>query len=412
MMKILRLFIIFIFCTLTAPLLQAQMSFRLKSAPADLSVYFNDELIKPVSISGTIREYKISTAGTLRFSAPGYKSIVWNSAQLPVKRGQADIKLENEKGLLRYIGEYKTGSQPKSAFFSPDGKRLFVPLLNEKGVDVFRVLGQSLQYEKRLEPSNKKGFVEALVDERRREVWFSNLEEHMVYIYNMDTLELLSSASTGGNFPKVIAQTPDGALTVVSNWISMDISVFDSNTKKLLRRIPVGATPRGMAFSPDSSTMYAAIYDEAVIAVIDMNTYKVVKRWRFHEGEGAARHIIYRDEKLYVSDMFRGTVNIINPTTGALIKSTRVGYNINTIAISPDGKYVFASSRGKNNPVDYTVPGPDLGAVYMLNAQDLTLIEKVWGRNQPTGLAVSPDGKLLVFTDFLDANLELYAINN
>jgi len=388
------------------------MSFRLKSAPADLSVYFNDELIKPVSISGTIREYKISTAGTLRFSAPGYKSIEWNSAQLPVKRGQTDIKLENEKGLLRYIGEYKTGSQPKSAFFSPDGKRLFVPLLNEKGVDVFRVTGQSLQFEKRLEPSNKKGFVEALIDARRREVWFSNLEEHMVYIYNLDTLELITSASTGGNFPKVIAQTPDGALTVVSNWISMDISVFDSNTKKLLRRIPVGATPRGMAFSPDSSTMYAAIYDEAVIAVIDMNTYKVVKRWRFHEGEGAARHIIYRDDKLYVSDMFRGTVNIINPTTGVLIKSTRVGYNINTIAISPDGKYVFASSRGKNNPVDYTVPGPDLGAVYMLNAQDLTLIEKVWGRNQPTGLAVSPDGKLLVFTDFLDANLELYAINN
>jgi len=412
MKKIIRLFIIFIFCTLTAPLLQAQMSFRLKSAPADLNVYFNDTLIKPVSISGTIREYRIATAGTLRFSAPGYKSIEWNSAQLPVKKGQADIKLENEKGILRYIGEYKTGSQPKSAFFSPDGKRLFVPLLNEKGVDVFRVTGQSLQYEKRLEPSNKKGFVEALVDERRREVWFSNLEEHKVYIYNLDTLELISSQSTGGNFPKVIAQTPDGALTVVSNWISMDISVFDSDTKKLLRRIPVGATPRGMAFSPDSSTMYAAIYDEAVIAVVDMKTNKVTKRWRFHEGEGAARHIIYYGDKLYVSDMFRGTVNILNPTTGALLKSTRVGFNINTIAITPDGKYIFASSRGKNNPVDYTVPGPDLGAVYMLNAQDLTLIEKVWGRNQPTGLAVSPDGKLLVFTDFLDANLELYAIGN
>jgi sugar lactone lactonase YvrE len=46
----------------------------------------------------------------------------------------------------------------------------------------------------------------------------------------------------------------------------------------------------------------------------------------------------------------------------------------------------------------------------MLNPQDLTVIDKVWGRNQPTGLAVSPDGKLLAFTDFLDANLELYRI--
>jgi sugar lactone lactonase YvrE len=108
--------------------------------------------------------------------------------------------------------------------------------------------------------------------------------------------------------------------------------------------------------------------------------------------------------------MFRGTVNILNAATGALIKSARIGPNINTIIMSADGRYILASSRGRNNPVDYTIPGPDFGAVYMLNPRDLTVIEKVWGRNQPTGLAVSPDGKLLAFTDFLDMNLELYRI--
>jgi len=409
-MKNTRYLIFVIIIALTAPFLHAQMSFKLKSAPADLSVYFNDELIKPISTAGTIREYKILTAGKLRFSAAGYNSLEWDSARLPVTKGQADIKLENEKGVLKYIGEYKTGSQPKSAYFSPDGQRLFVPLLDEKGVDVFRVTGQSLQYEKRLEQGNKSGFVEAMFDERRREVWFSNMNENKVYVFNLDTLDLKGSYSTGGNLPKVIVQSPDGALTLVSNWVSMDISVFDSDTKKMLRRIPVGGTPRGMAFSPDGSLVYTAIYDAAIVAVVDMASNKVSKRWRFNEGEGAARHIILRDGKLYVSDMYRGTVNILNASTGALLKSVRVGPNINTITMSPDGRYVFASSRGRNNPVDYTIPGPDFGAVYMLNAQDLTLIDKVWGRNQPTGLAVSPDGKLLAFTDFLDENLELYRI--
>jgi len=410
-MKNLRLFmIIIIFFALTLPQLQAQMSFRLKSAPADLSVYFNDELIKPVSASGSIREYRISTAGKLRFSSSGYRSVEWLSEQLPVNKGQADIKLENEKGVLKYTGEYKTGSQPKSAYFSPDGQRLFVPLLNEKGIDVFRVAEQSLKYEKRLEAGNKTGFVEAMFDERRRELWVSNMEENKVYIFYLDTLELKSSYITGGTFPKVIVQSPDGALTLVSNWVTRDISVFDSNTKALLRRIPVGGTPRGMAFSPDGSFVYTAVYDAALVAVVDMKTNAVVKKWRFNEGEGAARHIIYRGGKLYVSDMFRGTVNILDAATGELLKSVRVGPNINTIVMSPDGKYIFASSRGRNNTVDYTMPGPDFGAVYMLNAQDLTVIDKVWGRNQPTGLAVSPDGKLLAFTDFLDANLELYKI--
>jgi YVTN family beta-propeller protein len=411
-MKNLRLFILFFSFILIPPQLQAQMSFNLKSAPADLSVYFNNELIRPVSTLGTIREYRIPTAGTLRFSASGYRSIEMYSPHLIVRRGQAEIKLENESGILRYVGEYRTGSQPKSAYFSANGQRLFVPLLNEKGLDVFRVAGQYLQYEKRLEVGNRPGFVEALCDERRRELWVSNMDENKVHIFNLDTLEYISSHSTGGTFPKVIAQSPDGSLTLVSNWLSMDISVFDSDTKRLLRLIPVGGTPRGMAFSPDGSLAYIAIYDAGLVVVVDMRTNRVIKNWRFHEREGAARHIIYRDDKLYVSDMFQGTVNILNATTGALLKSARVGLNINTIVLSPDGRYIFASSRGRNNPVDYTLAGPDFGAVYMLDAQNLTLIEKVWGRNQPTGLAVSPDGKLLVFTDFLDANLELYRIGD
>jgi len=409
-MRNIRFFIFFVLCVLSIAQTHAQTSFKLKSAPADLSVYFNNELVKPVSVAGSIREYRIPQAGTLRFSASGYNSIEWNTDKLPVVKGQADIKLEKEKGVLKYAGEYKTGSQPKSAYFSPDGKRLFVPLLNEKGVDVFRVLKQSLEYEKRLEVGTRPGFVEAFCDERRRELWVTNMEENKVYVFNLDTLELKSSFVTGGTFPKVVTQCPDGAFTFVSNWISRDISVFDSGTKTLLRRIPVGGTPRGMAFSPDGALMYTAIYDAALVAVVDLKANKVLNKWRFNEGEGAARHIICRDGRLFVSDMYRGTVNILNAATGALIKSVRVGPNINTIVMSPDGKYIFASSRGMNNAVDYMLPGPDFGAVYMLSAQDLTLIDKVWGRNQPTGLAVSPDGKLLVFTDFLDANIELYRI--
>ena len=191
----------------------------------------------------------------------------------------------------------------------------------------------------------------------------------------------------------------------------MDLSVFDSDSKELLRRIPVGGTPRGMAFSPDGSLLYTAIFDEPVIAVVDMAQNRVVSRYRFYEGVGAARHVIYHDRKLYVSDMYHGIINILNASTGALLLSRRVGPNLNTIIISPDEKYIFASSRGVNNPEDYTRPGPDFGAVYMLSTEDLTLIEKIWGHNQPTGLAVSPDGKFMVFTNFLDANLELYMMH-
>jgi YVTN family beta-propeller protein len=393
-------------------LIDAQaLSFRLKSAPPDLAVYYNGELQKPLSAAAGIRNYRITDSGTLRFSAEGYRSLEYASGALPVKNGLVQIKLENETGVLEYTGEYATGAQPKSAYWAPDGRRLFVPLLDQHGVDVFR-LEQSLVFEKRLSVPGSRavGFVEAMIDERRRELWVSNMVENKVHIFNLDTLDYKMAVETGGFLPKVIVQNPAGNLTLVSNWVSHNISVIDSETKVLLRRIPVGGTPRGMAFSPDGGLLYTAIYDEPVIAVVDMKENKVSRRFRLYEGVGAVRHVIYRDGKLYVSDMYRGTVNILNASTGALIVSKRIGPNINTIILSPDGRRIFASSRGRNNPDDYTRPGPEFGAVYMLNATDLTVEERVWGRNQPTGLAVSPNGRYLAFTDFLDANLELYVI--
>ncbi|MDR0472806.1 MAG: YncE family protein [Treponema sp.] len=400
------------FLLLRSGLIEAQtLSFGLKSAPPDLAVYLNGELQKPLSQAAGIRNFSITGSGILRFSASGYRSIEYASAMLPVKNGLLQIKLENEKGVLEPAGEYTTGVQPKSAYFSTDGKRIFVPLLGQHGVDVFR-FEQSLVFEKRLLVSGPRsaGSVEAMIDEKRRELWISNMEENKVHIFDLDTLDYKMSAGTGGVFPKVIVQNPAGNLTLVSNWVTHDLSVFDSETKALIRRIPVGGTPRGMAFSPDGGLLYTAIYDEPVIAVVDMKENKVSKRFKLYDGPGAVRHVIYRDNKLYVSDMYKGTVNILNAATGALLVSKRIGSNINTIVLSPDGKRVFASSRGRNNPDDYTRPGPEFGAVYMLNANDLSVEERVWGRNQPTGLAVSPDGKYLAFTDFLDANLELYVI--
>jgi len=410
-----RLFILLAFFLMFPGLAGAQtIAFGLKSAPADLTVSLNGVTQRPVSEGGGIRNYRINGDGVLRFSADTYRSQEYASGKLAVKNGLLEIKLEKENGIMELVGEFTTGRQPKSAYFSPDGKRLFVPLLDENGIEVFRKeavqSGESWVYEKRLTVPGKTadGFVEAMFDERRREIWFSNMSENKVHIFNLDTLEYKMSMASGGTLSKVIIQNPTGDLTFVSNWVSQNISVFDSETKQLLRRIPVGGTPRGMAFSPDGKLLYTAIYDGPIIAVVDMAQNKVVTRYRFHEGEGAARHVIYRDGRLYVSDMYRGTVNILNASTGAVIASRRIGPNINTIVLSPDGKRIFASSRGRNNSVDYTRPGPDFGAVYLLNAADLSQEERIWGRNQPTGLAISPDGKYLAFTDFLDKNLELY----
>jgi DNA-binding beta-propeller fold protein YncE len=411
-------------------------TFLLKSGPPDLKVLHNGGELRVAGETG-VRRFVLEGPGTIRLEAAGYTGKNLHTGEIPglLRDGQLQIKLEREGGTAEYLREIPTGRQPKSAYFSPEGDRLFVPLLGQRGVDVFRFAGgavsdpasaasapgvpggapdpgPTLRFEKQLTVpgSGASGFVEALCDGKRRELWVSNMEENRVHLFDLDTLEYKRSLDTGGLMPKVIAQSPSGDITVVSNWLSRNISVFDSATKERLALIPAGGTPRGMAFSPDGGTLYAAIFDEPLIAVIDMAAKKTTAAWRLYEGAGAARHVLYSEGKLFVSDMYRGNVCVLDAATGKLVRAVRVGSNINTIVLAPGGKRLYASSRGRNNPEDYTKPGPEFGALYILRPADLSLEEKVWGRNQPTGLAVSPGGRYLVFTDFLDDNLELYRI--
>jgi YVTN family beta-propeller protein len=391
---------------------------QVKSGPPDTKLFLNGEELKAMNSEAGIRSFSLPGAGNLRFHAGGFTGREFPSRELPglLKNGRLEIKLEKAGGSLVLIQEAATGWQPKSAYFSPEGDRVFVPLLGQSGIDVFRLVpqgeaGAGLVHEKRLTVpgSGACGFVEAMTDPRRRELWVSNMEEHCVHVYNLDSLEYKTRIGTG-RMPKVIVLSPSGDLAAVSNWLSQSVSLIDPGTREALAEVPVGGTPRGMAFSPDGALLYTAIFDRPEIAVIDMAQKKVKTRFTLYEGEGAARHVLYRDGKLLVSDMYRGRIAILDAASGKLLKQVRAGPNLNTIALSPGGKRLLVSSRGRNNPDDYTRPGPEFGTVSVLSPEDLGIEETIWGRNQPTGLAVSPDGNYMVFTDFLDANLELYKI--
>jgi len=108
--------------------------------------------------------------------------------------------------------------------------------------------------------------------------------------------------------------------------------------------------------------------------------------------------------------MGRGSVFAYDLTTGRTLAEIVVAPNAktNTIAISPDGRWLYASTRGPNNAVDYERKGPAFGELIVIDTERLVIVERHWGGNQPTGLAVSPDGRDIVFTDFLDHRLEIY----
>jgi YVTN family beta-propeller protein len=345
----------------------------------------------------------------LAITAPGYRE---RKIALSLSADQVlEAKLEREDTGLHFVDFVATGSQPKSVAYTPDGRFIVSALLDGPGVEVVPRGGADRFTACPPMPwAAQRGFVEVAFFPSRGEMWVSQMSTGMIHVFRLTDFSWLDCFSTRGAYPKIIARTADEATAFVSNWESHDISVIDAAARTVVARIRVGGVPRGMALSRDELFLYACLFDSGSIAKIDLKKRGVVKTLDF--GSAAMRHIVLHPLRdiFYVSDMLNGRVLAIDAATDRLAAQIRVDRTLNTIALSPDGTRLFVSSRGPNNMQDYTRKGPEFGKVYCIDTGTMTITDWAWGGNQPTGLAVAPDGKSFAFSDFLDDRLELYCL--
>jgi YVTN family beta-propeller protein len=344
-------------------------------------------------------------------SAEGYEPRAFRVSAGP-KGATAQEKLERSPAPLRLAGMAATGYRPKSVAFTPDGRLIIAPLLSGRGADL--IDAATLAKAGRLEPPDSyakaEGFVESAVVAPLREIWISQMHNSTIHAFDLDTLQYKTSFPSGGSYPKVIAVSPDGSRAYVSNWVSEDVSVIDTATRAVISKIKVGGTPRGLAASSDGAFLYIARF--AGGSILRLRLSDGALETLYAADGGAKRHLVLDEARLrlYATDMSRDSLFVLEASTGKLIKEVRLGPNPNTCALSPDGKTIYACTRGTNGAQGYEKEGPDPGELIAVDAESLEVVARQWGGDQPTGLAVSPDGARVVFSDFLDARLEAYDI--
>ncbi|MFA6397581.1 MAG: YncE family protein [Candidatus Paceibacterota bacterium] len=317
-----------------------------------------------------------------------------------------NLNLEN---LPKKLLNIKVPGAPKGAIFSPDGKEIWVTSLSNKkqGVSVFDSITG-----KKITSFNLNNYpaVEVVFNKDGTRVYASQMETAKVFEIDAINKKALRSFKTGGNWTKVVELSPDGKKLYASNWISNNVSEIDLGTGKLIRKISTVKTPRGLYITKDGNFLYVAGFDKGQIQKINLITgvKKII-----YSGGYAMRHFVVDEDKgvLFVSDMGRNAIYKVNLKDDSVIKFASTESHPNTIALSPDKKILYVSCRGHNfSSTNYYVPGPDWGTVELFDTETGKLLDVIIGGNQPTALAVSPDGKTMVFSDFLDSRLQVYQI--
>jgi DNA-binding beta-propeller fold protein YncE len=251
--------------------------------------------------------------------------------------------------------------------------------------------------------------VEVVFTRDARRAYVSQMEAGLVYEIDVPSRRVLRKLPVGSLWPKVVCLSPDEKTLYTSNWRGADVSEIDLETGQLRRRLPTVRIPRGLYATRDGQALWVAGFGRGELARIDLKTGK--SQVVFSGGK-ALRHIVGDEDRgvLYISDMGSACVWVLDLATNAVRPLASTDANPNTITLSRDGQVLFVSCRGRNGPKGYEGPTEEAGTVIAIDTQNGQQLDGVVAGEQPTALALSPDGTLLVHSDLHDNRIEEYRV--
>ncbi|UCH15183.1 MAG: hypothetical protein JSV22_04245 [Bacteroidales bacterium] len=237
-------------------------------------------------------------------------------------------------------------------------------------------------------------------------------------IIDTDKDEIIRVMPTGP-LPKMIACSPDNRYIAVTHWGDNTIGIIDissndvnnfkytklfqvgkrinlkfDNATKIDRDKDCGYCLRGTVFSPDSKYLLVARMGGGGIAVFDMTNMKYIRS--VFGMQTNIRHLTVLGDLLYISTNITGYVQIANiydlidsainsESSYTNWRSRYVGKGVRTIAVSADGKYIFAAVNNESR-------------VAVIKAADMSIISTIDVDSFPVGMDIATESSKLIVT--------------
>jgi len=166
---------------------------------------------------------------------------------------------------------------------SPDGSRLYTANIETRtGSVIDRQSGRLLA-----QIPCGKGCEGMAFTPDGRLLWVGNQDAGTITIVDVDTHRPITTFACPG-MPVRIRFTPDGRWALVASWSEKgELIVIDADTRKELKRIPVGSRAIGLELSPDGGRVFVGCEHRDGVHVIDLATLTVVGKVLTGDGSDA-----------------------------------------------------------------------------------------------------------------------------
>jgi YVTN family beta-propeller protein len=149
-----------------------------------------------------------------------------------------------------------------------------------------------------------------------------------------------------GRRPSAVAVMRDGKGAAVSNLWSGTVTLLDvrGDSLKAAGEVTVGPLPRGLVFSADGATLYAAVAGADEVVSIDVTTSKVTTRW---PAPREPRHLALSADgrSLAAASTRSAQVRLWDTATRKPVWEESIGdaFNLRGLSFTPDGQGVVCS---------------------------------------------------------------------
>ena len=108
-----------------------------------------------------------------------------------------------------------------------------------------------------------------------KEIWAANAGDGTISIVDVAGKKLTQTLPANVMSANRLKFTPDGKLVFVSTLRGSDVAVFDTATRRNIKRVKVGTGAAGILMQPDGKRAYVACTPDNYIAIIDLQSLEV-----------------------------------------------------------------------------------------------------------------------------------------
>jgi len=171
-------------------------------------------------------------------------------------------------------------------------------------------------------------------------------DNSFVYRINTETLAIENAIQVGA-VPKYVAASPDSSLVLASNWCSDDLSIIDTSQNKEIRRVKLGRYPRGIAIDPTGQTAYVAVMGSYDIARVNLRNFSV--GWLRNVGQ-SPRHLNLDPSGRFLYASLNGDDRVakIDLKDNRIVGKVATGDAPRSMTISDDGQWLYVVNYHSN----------------------------------------------------------------